>query len=217
MENKIHIFISWSGVRSKLAAEAFHDFFELFFRDFRPRIYLSSGTEKGIEWYENMVGALKTADFGFLLLTEENCAEVSPWMMYEAGVLSETAGKSHVMTFLLNTSSDNIPGPLRRIQSTAFDRKEITSLVVRMYRLYKEKYHLPSEGKYDSDEVLRAYAEAFYVELERILKTAATMKVPDSPTEQARKREERLLQLAEENQNILRIILANQTQNRIPL
>lgn len=213
MDNHINIFISWSGARSQYAAKAFCKFFKLFFRDFRAEVYLSTGTEKGVEWYIKMEEAMKTADFGFLLLTRENCEDVSPWMMYEAGVLSETTGKDRVMTFLLNTSSDNIPGPLRRIQSTAFDSEEITSLVVRMYRLHKEKYHLPDEGRYDSDEMLRTYARAFYVELERELQTAAAMKIPDHPAEQERERTEKLLRLAEENQKLLKAILANQAQN----
>ena len=213
----MNLFLSWSGERSKSAAYAFRDFFRLFFQPFRPAIYISSITEKGVEWYEELEKALKKADFGLFLLTRENCADVSPWMMYEAGVLSETAGKNHVMTFLLNANSENIPGPLRRIQSAAFDRNDVVSLAVRMYELYQSGQSplLLDIGNQEADGTWRSadarrMADALYDHLEKKLTDAVQMRITDNPLEEERLRTGKLLRMVEENQTLLKEILSNQ-------
>ena len=159
----MNIFLSWSGVRSKCAAQAFSGFFSQFFFWDTPVIYLSTSTEKGVYWDEELEKALDKANFGVLFLTRENCGSPSPWMMYEAGALSRTAGpknmekakRRYVMTFLLDGRASDIPSPVSRMQSTVFDKTDIIEMALRMYSLYEKKPSIP-ENK------IKEYAEFCY-------------------------------------------------------
>ena len=211
----MNIFLSWSGARSKCAAQAFSGFFSQFFFWDTPVIYLSTSTEKGVYWDEKLEKALDEADFGVLFLTRENCGNPSPWMMYEAGVLSRTAGpkgidsakRRYVMTFLLDGSASDIPSPVSRMQSAVFDKSDIIEMAYRMYILYEKKSGMPEDR-------IKEYAAFCYdnQRLEEKLNNAVEMdskseyQAPWEPTQR----------LAEENQTLLRRISRGQNRNHLP-
>ena len=126
----MNVFISWSGKRSRLAAEAFHRALPMILARHPNEFYLSTGIYKGADWEKNLREGLQTADFGILCVTRENVA--APWMIYEAGYLSHKAGMDKVAPFLLDMEPSELDGPLSHFQSTVFDKEDLQKLVLTM-------------------------------------------------------------------------------------
>ena len=203
----MNIFLSWAGEKSKRAAKAFDECFQFLFRDLDSKIYISTSTEKGALWNDRLIKALDDADFGILILTKENCARPSPWMMYEAGVLSKTAGTGHVMTFLLNVKASDIPGPVSRLQSTAFDKADMTSLVLQIYGLYKQEKGIID----DTDNERKKFFGYLYDRLERELNLIINLNCDDEENinEKILAVAERTLNISRENHEILKDLVSN--------
>ena len=83
----MHVFICWSGRRSRRVAEAIAG-------QWLPEIFGTKVTsfvsfadiEKGEGWFDRLVAELGKADAAVLCLTPENLA--SPWMHFESGMVS---------------------------------------------------------------------------------------------------------------------------------
>ena len=211
----MNIFISWSGGRSQKAAEAFEIFFRNLFRHLHPHIYVSTKMDKGTRWDDTLYAELIQADLGLLILTRENCANPSIWMMYEAGVLSRTTEKDCTMTFLLDAGSGRIPGPVSRIQSTSCRREEIVSMAVQMYRLYIRQAGTAVSQSYTVGE-MEEYANELCVSLmEKLNLAAATVCGDDEkpPEDILLERTGQLLAAANVNQTLLQEILTAQSLN----
>ena len=207
----MNIFLSWAGEKSKRAAKAFDECFQFLFRDLDSKIYISTSTEKGALWNDRLIKALDDADFGILILTKENCARPSPWMMYEAGVLSKTAGTDHVMTFLLNARASDIPGPVSRFQSTAFDKEDMTALVLRIYGLYKQEKNIINDKNYLPDNEMKDFFGYLYDRLERELNLIINLNCDDEENinEKILAVAEQTLNISRENHEILKDLVSN--------
>ncbi|MBQ6207416.1 MAG: hypothetical protein IJK52_10080 [Oscillospiraceae bacterium] len=104
-------------------------------------IYLSSSMNKGVPWLAVLDENLKKANFAILCVTRENRA--APWLMYEAGVLSQTAGINHVAPFLLDISASELQSPVTRSQLTVFEREDLETLILSVNQCRAKKERVP--------------------------------------------------------------------------
>jgi TIR domain len=129
------LFICWSGRRGKLAALVIAEWLkeEL---DSCIEPVVSMGIEKGVRWADALEQSLQDADNGLLCITQE--ALRSPWVNYEAGVLSRAVAGSRgadkrtgrLFTFLWGVQPSELGGPLALFQSTdGRDSGDVRSLV----------------------------------------------------------------------------------------
>ena len=95
---KLRIFLSWSGDRSKKVALALKDWLPDVLTLAEPWMS-ASDIEKGAKWTQALSGELGAANFAIISLTPENLT--SPWLLFEAGALSKTA-ESRACTYLLD-------------------------------------------------------------------------------------------------------------------
>jgi hypothetical protein len=129
----MHVFICWSGRRSRRIAEAFDGHW--------LREVLGAGVtsfvsfediEKGEGWFDRLLTELGKADAALLCLTPENLA--SPWMHFEAGMVSRL-GRGRVFTWFLGTEAGRIQDPLKQIQVTVSTEADTARLARSLARL----------------------------------------------------------------------------------
>ncbi|MBR4544433.1 MAG: hypothetical protein IKO14_00410 [Oscillibacter sp.] len=196
----MNVFISWSGTRSRLAAEAFHRILPMILTTPNEKFYLSTGIYKGANWNANLNKGLQIADFGILCVTRDNYA--APWMIYEAGFLAHKAGADKVAPFLLDISPSELRGPVTQFQSTVFEKEDLRKLVFAINRLQEA----PVRESYLSSNFDMAYDT-----LAEHLRKASDFQDEEGIEDMARKTlagVEKLLNLSTENQSLLREIMS---------
>ncbi len=118
-QDKMTIFLSWSGAASRAAAQAIGEAIDNVFSDAQPWIS-SKDIELGKEWFTELRTALESTRFAIVCLTQRNAA--SPWVMFEAGaVVGKLQGMKLVVVQLEGDVTDLVD-PLARFNSTRFDR-----------------------------------------------------------------------------------------------
>lgn len=127
MADTHNAFISWSGERSRLAAETLKDWLSTVLQNARP--WLSTEIEKGSRSFEEIARALEGMKVGIICLTPENLT--SEWIHYEAGALSKTAdARTRVCTYLLaDLDPSNVRPPLSWFQWTKANKADTRKLV----------------------------------------------------------------------------------------
>lgn len=128
MANTYNVFISWSGARSKMAAEALREWLRLVLQRATP--WMSDvDIDKGSRGLEEVGRALEGMKVGIICLTPENLTE--PWILYEAGALSKTLdAKTRVCTYLLGGLQwQDVKPPLGLFQATAAVQEDTRKLV----------------------------------------------------------------------------------------
>lgn len=118
------VFLSWSGRRSRMVAEALNDWLPRLIQVVRP--FYSAEIEKGTQWGGEIDDALEGTKFGIVCLTRDNLE--SRWIHYEAGALSRTAG-ARIWTLLLDVRTSDVGQPLGKFQATIAEREDILQLV----------------------------------------------------------------------------------------
>ena len=193
----MHIFISWSGSRSKTLAETLASWLEQVVQAVEP--WLSIDITKGTRWSAEVSEKLETAKVGIICLTPENLAE--PWILFEAGALSKTKD-ANVCTFLLGLTPSDVPQPLGQFQHTTTERDDVKKLVQTINGRVAE-----TGGKQLQDKALNSVFETYWPSLEVELTKLAAKSPPRAP----KQRSER-----EMLQEILQLLRA-QERNREPL
>jgi TIR domain len=122
---KPRVFISWSKARSKAVAEALYDWLPTVMQNVETWMS-TADINKGTKWREVLTGELATANFGIICLTPENLTE--PWLLFEAGALSKTAG-SRIWTYLFDLEFTDVKDPLSEFQHTLATREDTLLLV----------------------------------------------------------------------------------------
>ena len=192
----MNVFISWSGERSRMAAEAFYRALPMILLKPKSDFYLSTGIYKGADWEKNLNEGLQAADFGILCVTRENFN--APWMIYEAGYLSHKAGADKIAPFLLDVSPSELEGPVTHFHATKFEKEDLQKLVLDMNLL---------ESKPLREKNLVDNFEDAYDRWEERLKEAVALR--DSAEDVARQTladVERLLRRSAKNQALLKKI-----------
>lgn len=118
------VFISWSGERSRMMAEALSDWLPRVIQAVQP--FYSADIEKGVHWSNQLDAALEGTSLGVICLTPENLG--SEWIHYEAGALSKPAG-SRIWTLLLDLRPPDVRYPLAKFQVTVAERDDVRKLV----------------------------------------------------------------------------------------
>lgn len=124
--HRIKIFLSWSGKRSQLIAEALRDWLPNVIQALKPWMS-ASDIEKGARWSSEVAKELEETRFGIICLTPENID--APWIHFEAGALSKTIAKTNVCPCLFDLEPSDIKGPLVQFQLTKVTRSDIKKLL----------------------------------------------------------------------------------------
>lgn len=122
------VFISWSGVTSRLIAEALHWWFPKVIQGTIPFVS-AKDIDKGSNWTVQLTKELETTDFGVVCLTAENLT--SPWLNYEAGAITKSVD-SRVCPILFDVKKNEVKAPLAQLQLTELEREDILLMMVAM-------------------------------------------------------------------------------------
>ncbi|MBE3904872.1 toll/interleukin-1 receptor domain-containing protein [Vibrio parahaemolyticus] len=122
----MEVFISWSGDKSRKAAEVLRDWLPSVIQMVKP-YFTPKDIDKGQRWSSDIAGKLELSQFGIILLTRDNIN--APWILFEAGALSKNLNHSRVCPILLDLKPADLSGPLVQFQATPFNKEEIRKLV----------------------------------------------------------------------------------------
>lgn len=130
------VFISWSGERSKLVAEALRYWLPKVIQAIEPWMS-ANDIEKGARWRTELGDRLGQSSFGIICLTPENLE--SPWLHFEAGALSKQQPGARVCTYLFDLEPDAVAEPLAQFQTTRFHFEDTRSLIHTLNRSQQVK------------------------------------------------------------------------------
>ncbi|MBZ5531132.1 MAG: TIR domain-containing protein [Acidobacteriia bacterium] len=120
------VFISWSGERSRAAAEALRGWPPKIINAIKP--WLSSeDIDKGARWGTDVASRLEAAKAGIICLTPGNLH--SDWILFEAGALSKTLQNTYVCPFLIGLEPSDIKPPLAQFQATRAQKNDVLKLL----------------------------------------------------------------------------------------
>lgn len=120
------VFMSWSGLRSKLTAELMHDWIKCVIQAAQPWIS-SRGIERGALWFSEINNELKDTAIGIICLTQEN--KNAPWILFESGALAKGLSSNRVCTFLIDLQPPDLQPPLAQFNHTFPNKESLWSLV----------------------------------------------------------------------------------------
>jgi hypothetical protein len=126
VEEKMKVFISWSGTRSRRVAAVLAQWLSGVIQAVKP-YYSPDDVAKGVRWNSEIAKELEAATLGVLCLTSDNLE--SPWMMFEAGALSKNLDSSRVCPILFGVEPTELKGPLVQFQAAKFEKEEIRRVV----------------------------------------------------------------------------------------
>lgn len=110
----LDVFLSWSGQRSRLVAEALRVVLPTVVIGSKPWMS-TNGIAPGQRWSQEIGAQLENVNFGIICVTPENQSEV--WLNFEAGALSKSLSEGIVVPYLFGLGpSDLMPGPLTQFQ-----------------------------------------------------------------------------------------------------
>lgn len=152
------IFISWSGERSRLIAEALKGWLPDVISFFEPWVS-SEDIEKGARWGADLNAQLEGTDIGIICLTPENL--LAPWILFESGALAKSINRGRVCTYLFDVQKSDLQGPLIQFQATESTKPDTLKLLKSLNN-YLEK-------KARSDEQVERIFEQWWPNLEKKL------------------------------------------------
>jgi len=124
------VFISWSGERSKAAAELLTEWIHDVIQAVKPWIS-TRDIDKGSIWFNEITETFKDTSLGIICLTPEN--KDKPWILFESGALLSVLNKQakpHVCTFLIGLKPADIENPLAQFNHTGSHKTEIFELLI---------------------------------------------------------------------------------------
>lgn len=129
------IFISWSGPRSKIVAEALRKWIPRVIQSVKPWIS-SEDIYAGNRWNQEIAIELEQSKFGIICLTPENMN--TPWILFEAGALAKTINETLVCPYLTKLKSSEINGPLTQFQAVEDTKEGTLNLMTSINRALNE-------------------------------------------------------------------------------
>ncbi|MGD8782196.1 MAG: toll/interleukin-1 receptor domain-containing protein [Ignavibacteria bacterium] len=181
---KMKVFISWSGKRSHQAAEALHELIPLKCQLVKTWL-ASEDIPPGKLWSEVLKNELRSNDMGILCITEDNIN--SDWLLFEAGALSQSPISQGVIPYLIGIENNNLPGPLSQYQALDSDERGTKKL----FRFIFEK----SKANLSSDQQNKIFNK-FWPELNNRINDEKILDTEDCPKEISL-REEKIKSLRE--------------------
>lgn len=122
----MELFLSWSGDRSKMMAQALWDWMPLVLDDTKPW-FSGKDIPAGERWNSEVGTRLERTNFGILCLTRENL--LAPWLLFEAGALSKAVDEGAVCPYLLDVDVSEIAGPLSQFQAKKADKSSTAEMI----------------------------------------------------------------------------------------
>jgi hypothetical protein len=114
------VFISWSGNRSRLVAEALREWLPKVLPGAEPWVS-SRDITAGSRWNGELAEQLEESSFGIVCLTHDNLD--SRWLNFEAGALAKSVGRGKVVPYLCEGLADSeVMGPLSQFQTKRAER-----------------------------------------------------------------------------------------------
>lgn len=146
----MNVFISWSGDKSKAAANALRDWISDVFQTVNP--WMSEvDIDAGSRWSDKISGALQDTNIGIICVTKQNLT--SPWLLFEAGALAKSVNESYVIPYLLDIEPAEVPqGPLSQFQAKRADEKGTFELISTLNELLPENGLPPDKLKKTFDK-----------------------------------------------------------------
>lgn len=120
------VFISWSGERSRAAAEALRNWLPKIINAIKPWLSVAD-IEKGARWGTDLATRLKDAKAGIICLTPGNLH--SDWILFETGALSKTLENTYVCPLLIGLEPSDLKGPLAQFQATKATKNDVVKLL----------------------------------------------------------------------------------------
>lgn len=137
------VFLSWSGERSRLVAKALHSFLQDVNQSFKP--WMSENEIKaGMRWFSELAKGLEDTDFGIICVTPESIN--SPWVLFEAGVLSKSVDTSRVCPYCMDPDQKELEGPLAQFQAKTTSKDSTWDLISAINDISGDDAKLP-EGR----------------------------------------------------------------------
>lgn len=132
----MRLFISWSGERSQVFAQALHEWLPMMLHYVDP--WLSqSNIAAGDRWANEVAKELEATKFGIICITRENI--VSPWILFEAGALAKSMQEGRVIPLLLDIEFKDITGPLAQFQAKKVERDGLLDVINSINRVSEIK------------------------------------------------------------------------------
>jgi hypothetical protein len=124
----MRIFVSWSGKSSQKVAELLREWIPNVLQ--QADLFVSSqDIAKGTRGLDAIGHNLEETDFGIVVLTEDNVS--APWINFEAGALSKSLSRSHVIPLLCGIREINLPNsPLRQFQHAQVAGDEMLRVIL---------------------------------------------------------------------------------------
>ena len=193
---QMRVFISWSGERSHAVAIALKNFIGDIIQSVTPFVS-AEDIINGERWASRLKEELQENQYGILSITKGN--KESPWLLFEAGALSNSEHNIPVVPFLFDIEPSELTGsPLLQFQATIYYSKE------NVRKLINEINNACGDTKLDSVRLDRAF-DRCYDEFEAALKSIAPeldeFQVDESDTNRVILEE--LLDLTRGNQKLL--------------
>ncbi|QOL48649.1 TIR domain-containing protein [Massilia litorea] len=119
------VFMSWSGSRSRAAAELLKWWTRSIIQAARPWIS-TEDVDRGSLWFSEISNNLSDTAIGIVCLTQEN--KDRPWILFEAGALAKGLSNSRVCTFLVDLEPSDIRDPLAQFNHTQPTEEDMRKL-----------------------------------------------------------------------------------------
>ncbi len=163
------VFISWSGERSQIFANALYEWLPMVLQSVAP--WLShADISAGERWADTVAKELESSDFGITCITHENIS--SPWIHFEAGALAKRMQEGRVIPLLLDIEFKDLSGPLTQFQAKKAERGGLLDVVQAINQLSDVKV---------TDTLLPKQFEALWPRLEKAMSEIPKKQLPARP------------------------------------
>jgi hypothetical protein len=181
----MRIFISWSGERSRLIAEALRYWLPKVIQAVQPWMS-ANDIEKGTRWRVGISDELEQSSVGIICLTPENLD--SSWIHFEAGALSKQQQNTYVCTLLYQIEPADVREPLAQFQTTKAHREDIKKLILTINNTLADR-------KLPDSEINESF-DIWWPRLEQQLNSIPEPSDPPKPQREEREILEEILELA---------------------
>jgi hypothetical protein len=149
--------------------------------------WISTQTDKGARWRQEVGDHLEEARVGIVCLTPENLD--APWIHFEAGALSKTKD-ARLCTFLLGMQPTDVKEPLAQFQATKADEDDIRTLIKDINRYIGEDGGRALPEK-DVDEIF----DLHWPRLKEKLRAISAQQVSEAPVREDREKLDEILEI----------------------
>jgi hypothetical protein len=204
----MRVFVSWSGERSHAVAIALKTFVGDIVQSVTPFVS-DEDIISGERWTSRIQEELQENQYGILSITHDN--KESPWLLFEAGALSNSSYNIPVVPFLFDIEPSELTGsPLLQFQATIYYNKS------NVRKLIGDINEACGEGKLDDTRLQRAF-DRCYPEFENTLKQIepATEKAQNVESDKTHIILEEVLDITRNSQKLLSNDMASNVVERI--